>query len=108
MNFRDMTEPDFDAAHDAHFLPSRRHATQQYHPLGVTNQGRHEHRAHPVEEAVTETKITDGAHASSELLEDEEQARPMTEDEFGELLGNVIGWSMLAVLASIIAALLRS
>jgi hypothetical protein len=59
---------------------SRRQATHQYHPLGVTNQGRHEHRAHPVEEAVTETKITDGAHASSELLEDECELATWWED----------------------------
>ena len=71
---RITTDADAEAWADAQV--SRRQATQQYHPLGVTNQGRHNERAHPVEEAVTETKVTDGAHASSELLEDAAQQQP--------------------------------
>ncbi len=72
---RITTDADAEAWADAQV--SRRQATQQYHPLGATNQGRHGHRAHPVEEAVTETKITDGAHAAS-YVGQEDECEPAT------------------------------
>ena len=58
MNLMDMTEADFDAAHDAHFMTPRRAPF-----YGLAYQGRHDDRPWRQQ---SQEKPTDGAHAATE------------------------------------------